>query len=157
QLETDGLPYRSPCFTPDGRIAAAFRWSNSRADAGTPREKRISEVRLWDVASGRVLTTLQLGPGRDAAGIVFSPDGMTLAISYSANLSAKTQRRMVKLWDVAKNNTLAELPERDDVRFVAGGRYLVGQRRNDRQGQILLYDLHTKEERSLFTYDIPKQ
>src|SRR5262249_24492384 len=82
----------------------------------------------------------------------------TLAISYSAtDPSAKTRRSMVKLWDVAKNKTLAELPDREDVCFVAGGRYLVGQRRKDRQGQILLYDLDTKEDRRVFTYDIPKQ
>src|SRR5262249_5375298 len=90
--------------------------------------------------------------------IIFSPDGKTLAISHSAtDPSAKTPRRMVKLWDVAKNTTLAELPDWEDVRFVAGGRYLMGQRRNDRQGQILLCDLDTKEDRNVFTYDIPQQ
>src|SRR5262249_52883571 len=99
-----------------------------------------------------------LGPGEEARGIIFSPDGKTLAISYSAtDPSAKTQRRMVKLWDVAKNKTLAELPDRDGVRFVAGGRYLVGQRRIDNQGQIILYDLDSKEDRRVFTYDMPKQ
>src|SRR5262249_22554692 len=108
----------------------------------------------------------------EAQKIVFSPDGKTLAlaISYSApDPSAKTRRSMVKLWDVAKNQTLAELPnwgcvrfmagsrylDWRDVRFVAGGRYLLGQRRNDRQGQILLYDLDTKEDRNVFTCDIP--
>src|SRR5262249_41964629 len=128
QLETEGLSYHSPCFSPDGRIAAAVREGVfvSRSDATTRQEKRAGEVGLWDVASGRLQTTLHLNPGEGVGGIVFSPDSKTLAISCSAtDPSAKTQRRMVKLWDVAKNKTLAELPDRGDVRFVAGGRYLV--------------------------------
>src|SRR5262249_15817197 len=52
QLETEGLPYRLPCFSPDGRIAAAVRWSTlvSRAGAKTRQVKGDNEVRLWDVA-----------------------------------------------------------------------------------------------------------
>lgn len=165
QLETVGLPYHLPCFSPDGRIAAAVRASEfvSRAEAKTRQEKRVGQVRLWDVASGRVQTTLQLNPGETAGGIIFSPNGKTLAISYWAtDPSTKTQRNMVKLWDVAKNQTLAELPNRYDVRFVAGGRYLlgqrfVGQRQKDLQGQVLLYDRDTKGDRRVFTYDASLQ
>jgi WD40 repeat protein len=160
QLEAEGLPYHSPCFSPDGRITAAVRDSVfvSRAEAKTRPEKRAGQVRLWDVASGRLQITLHLSPGEKVRGIIFDPDSKTLAISYSTtDPSTKTQRNMVKLWDVAKNKTLAELPNQEDVRFVAGGRYLVGQRRKDRQGQILLYDRVTKEDRRVFTYNIPKQ
>src|SRR5262249_41018016 len=115
QRETEGLPYHSPCFSPDGRIAAAAQLSMSRADAKTRQEERVGKVCLWDVASGRVQTTLHLDPGEAAGGIIFSPDGKTLAISHSAtDPSAKTPRRMVKLWDVAKNTTLAELPDWED-------------------------------------------
>jgi WD40 repeat protein len=158
RLETEDLPFHNLCFSPDGRTLAAVRSNNSRAESKVPREKRAGEVRLWEVANGRPQATIRLDPGENIRNVVFSPDGKTLALSCSApDPSSKKQRNLVKLWDVARNSTLTELADREDIRFVASGHYLVGQRRNDHEGKVCLYDLDTKDDRNVFTYDIPKQ
>src|SRR5262249_44609136 len=65
-----------------------------------------------------------------------------------------TPHNVVKLWNVAKGNTLAELVDRVSAHFVAGGRYLVTQ--TTRPENQHLYDLEANEDCSLFTND-PKQ
>jgi WD40 repeat protein len=66
-------------YSPDGRTLAS-----ASAD-GT--------ARLWDVATGRLLTKLQ-SPYERATCVAFAPDGVTLGVGYAG------ARGFMQLWDV---------------------------------------------------------
>lgn len=64
-------------------------------------------VKLWDIATGQCLKTLQ-GFGDGGWSVTFSPDGQTLAIgSY----------RIVSLWYVVTGQCLKSLPGHSDLVF----------------------------------------
>ncbi|MER7707729.1 hypothetical protein ABTX81_33135 [Kitasatospora sp. NPDC097605] len=77
---------RSAVFSPDGRTLA------TASDDGT--------VRLWDVATGRSVTTLTGHTGK-VTSVAFSPDGHTLATA-SGGWS-------VQLWEIATGRALTTL------------------------------------------------
>jgi WD40 repeat protein len=78
--DTDGVG--SFCFSPDGRLLAAF----------FP-----TEVRLWDADTGQFLRTLT-GPRGGISSINFSPDGRSLAAGGMAQMN-------VHVWDVGTGAT----------------------------------------------------
>jgi thiol-disulfide isomerase/thioredoxin len=158
QFEADGVPHHGLCFSPDGLTVAAVRSSGARQDADIPVEKRIGEVRLWEISTGRPQATVRLAPGENARQVVFSPDGKLLAVLYSSASPAGGPRRdMVKLWNLAQAKVVAILADRSDARFAGVGRWLVAQSRRDKGGQVRIYDLETKEDRVLYRYDLPKE
>jgi len=112
-------------FSPDGRILA----TGSRDNA----------VRLWDVATGREL--LKLKGHSTQQGVIFSPDGKTLA--YWAGDHSRSD---IYLWDVATGKRLLKLSIRysfvRSLAFSPDGKTLAGAGRN----YIWLWDVTTGEE-----------
>jgi len=68
------LPVSQVVFSPDGSMIAAFE---SRLEGEKP--KYHGQVALWDVATGKVRSTIQLQ--QSGNGLSFSPDGKTLVLS----------------------------------------------------------------------------
>ncbi len=85
-------------FAPDGRTVAAGgtgppkeRWDKL---SGSRVPKNASEVRLWDVATGKAIWTEE-GESQAAVSLAFSPDGRSLAFcdeDYVYLLDAATGR-----------------------------------------------------------------
>lgn len=85
QLEMQPLPVTSVAFSPDGTMLASTTgdWRNYRMPG---------EVRLWDVATGKVLASLP-GFTSEIKCLAIDPTGKLLATSSSD--------RVVRLWDLA--------------------------------------------------------
>ncbi len=94
-LEGEGMPSLVVQFSPDGRTVAA-------ADAE-------QNIRVWEVASGRVTQTLS---GHDAVitSLRFSPDGQMLA--------SGSDDRTVRLWNVTSGALVQTLNHEDGVTSV---------------------------------------
>jgi WD40 repeat protein len=76
------------CFSPDGRLLAGTTWLEGR-------------VTVWDVKSGEKVGSWKAHEGM-ANGVAFSGDGWTLATAGGDGA--------VRLWDVATQRQLAEVP-----------------------------------------------
>jgi WD40 repeat protein len=142
-------------FSPDGRLLATG-WAAERSG---PRDASTDSVRLWDVATGKLVRSLC--PARAApAFLVFSPGGELLATSGD-------WKRPPQLWDVATGKEVRKLaghddPQRDWSEFnpVAfspdGGLVATGGRDNlvvlwetATGGEVRLLRGHTRPVRSL--------
>jgi WD40 repeat protein len=86
-LMVPSLVVWSLAFSPDGKTLAIA------TGTGDFRLRQPGDVKIWDIASETVRTTLQ-GHTRAATSVAFSPDGQTL-ISGSADTT-------VRFWDVAR-------------------------------------------------------
>jgi WD40 repeat protein len=122
-----GLSKRVMAFSADGKIAATS-------------DLLRSELRLWDVATGKALLRL---PGRPEGGVprsvAFSPDGRMLAAAGGFD---------VPLWEVATGKELIPLGKHgrviDCVAFSPDGRLLGAV---ERVGKIHLWETATRRER----------
>ena len=99
----------SVAFSPDGKTLAS-------GGGYLGPDLKPGEIPLWDVGSGKVLTTLK-GHTGGVWSLAFSPDGKALA-SASAD-------KTVKLWDVAAGREEATLGGHGD--WVRSGRLLAGR------------------------------
>jgi WD40 repeat protein len=84
QTFTTDKPVYSVAFSSDGKtVASGGGWWNA--------QQNTAELKLWDIASGKTLTTLPAEKHEMIYCVVFAPDGKTL-ISQST--------KDIKLWDV---------------------------------------------------------
>ena len=115
---------RSVSFSPDGATLASGAWDGT--------------VKLWDVATGEPIATLE-GHGGGVQSVSFSPDGATLA-SGAGDAT-------VKLWDVATGESIATLEEHWDVvqsvSFSPDGATLASSGAWD--GTVKLWDVASRE------------
>jgi WD40 repeat protein/serine/threonine protein kinase len=106
----------------------------------------IGDVRIWDVAEGRMLATVPM-QSYAAIAVAFSPDSSTLAIS--------TGTGDLLLWDVAANRVTRNLKVKGYVhsalRFVGEGTLLASGDSPIEPGR--LFDLGTGEHRPVFVND----
>jgi WD40 repeat protein len=110
--------WESVAFSPDSRILAA---------CGTG-EKAISRILLWNVESGQEIKTL-LEPRRRTNGIVFAPDGKTLASASADNTLLLWHLGTGKvLWAKRGPQNSLRLHERPYLAFSPDGRTLVSPR-----------------------------
>ena len=72
-------------FSPDGKILASGGWDNT--------------IKLWDIATGKVISTLTGHQGRIWS-VAFSPDGKTLV--------SGSEDRTIRLWSLDLDDLLAQ-------------------------------------------------
>jgi WD40 repeat protein len=132
-LDGNRQPVRSVAFTPDGKILAAGGGSDAFSDEKT------AELKLWDVASGKVRATLN-GHKWCVWCVAITPDGKTMASAGSDGL--------VKLWDVRTGKathtiTAAKVPI-SALALSPDGKTLVYPADND----LIVWDMTTRKPRA---------
>ena len=101
--EWAGLPPMSAvAFSPDGKQVAAAGPVGAAVGPGAAAWPNERVIRVWDMQTGKLKHQLKPDGAHRIAGLVFSPDGETLA---TAGLDA----RSVSLWDLAKEKTRVTL------------------------------------------------
>jgi WD40 repeat protein len=83
-------PQPAMTFSADGKILGTGGYGTSAS--------------LWDVPSGELVHTLDVGPTAGGLRVVFSPDGKTVAVGHRNSNAC--------LFDMATSEKLAELPKR---------------------------------------------
>ena len=127
-------------FSADGKIVA------TGTGVDDPKTQKVrGAVKLWDVATGKVLFTLE-DEGKQVTAVAFSPDGKTLAsVSYDGNRQGGT----LKLWDLETATERANLKGHADfvqsVTFSADGKTLASSS-SDRT--VKLWEVATGRERN---------
>ncbi len=112
-------------------LAAAFSGDGSRLLSGTwPSDgsgpvARPSDLKLWEVRTGKLLRTIDLLPGDNVHGLAISPDGRQ-ALSCSGTGGPAD---LVELWDLERGKPIVALRGHigfvGDVAFLPGGRTAV--------------------------------
>ena len=123
----------SVAFSPDGRLLAS-----ASGQSGSDGVNAANAVKLWDVASGKLVRTL-IGHAKWVTAVAFSPDGAVLA-SAADDLT-------VKLWDVASGRevrTLGGFADRvTSVAFAADGKTVVA---GSHDSTVKFWDVATGSE-----------
>jgi len=143
-LKTHSLPLRWVASSPDDVRSEAFTPDHVHWVAFAPDGKRIATgggpaARVWDVASGRLLLTLQ-EQNSDVISVAFSPDGQRIATgSYDGT---------VNVWDATSAQPLLKLQGHrgpvSTVAFSANGQRLFTS--SPRSGTAKLWDATSGQE-----------
>jgi WD40 repeat protein len=107
-------------FSPDGKLLASA-WEQVLTKPGQRLVNFAGNgsVRLWDIATGELVGTLQSSGDRkndNPKGVSFSPDGHSLAVSF---MTLGEPTPPVQLWDVDAQRLSASFPVNDAVRQIA--------------------------------------
>jgi len=96
-------------LVPDAALRFSAVFPNGEFIAGACKD---GKIRLWEISSGRLIHTLELGPsGSDAESLQFSIDGKFLAAGgHAAN---------VRIWNVLTGNLVDQFTARASVDVVA--------------------------------------
>jgi WD40 repeat protein len=119
-------------FSPDGKILASGEehWRAKKAN-------KTSEIKIWDVASGRELRTLAGHPDLISS-LAFSPDGLLISGSWDGTMKA---------WDVAAGKELAARASHGSsvlsIAFSPDGRMFAS---GNEDGTIQLADMASEEK-----------
>jgi WD40 repeat protein len=146
-------------------LAAAFSGDGSRLLSGTwPSDDRgpvarPSELKLWEVTTGKLLRTIDLLPASNVHGLAISPDGRQALTCSDSGGPAD----LVELWDLERGKSIVTLRGHlgavGDVAFLPGGRTAVSGGYDDtirlwrlpeppppeRVGEIRRFEGHTGE------------
>lgn len=95
ELNSKADTVNSIAFSPDGRTLASAHYRHGE-------HKHISLVKLWDVARGREVTTLDANLPATVDSVAFGRDDKTVAAGYP--------RQGVKIWDTEKGTERVFLP-----------------------------------------------
>ncbi len=136
-------------LSPDGaRVAAAI-------PAG---EKRASEIKVWDGATGRETLTIPSGPRVAARDLTFSPDGARIAVlatflAEPTNPKAERVPDALKIWDAATGKELASIASPSSKHFLWGAafspdgkRVASGVMSSGDKGRLTVWDTDDGEE-----------
>jgi WD40 repeat protein len=112
---------RAGAFSADGSRLLTGTWPSD----GNGPVARPSDLKLWEVRTGKLLRTIDLLPGDNAVGLAISPDGrQVLSCSQSGGPAD-----LVELWDLERGKPIIALRGHigavGDVAFLPGGRTAV--------------------------------
>lgn len=133
-------------FSPDGKTLAS---------AGLRESDGFSEVRLWEVVSGKDTATFKVHDGM-ALSVAFSPDGKILAAGCGVPGNGKEPKTTdpvgeIRLWDVATGKETATLKGRAgmvwSVVFSPNGKTLAS---SSHDGTVKLWDVATGKNTTTF-------
>ena len=117
----------SVAFSPNGTLLASGSWDGA--------------VKLWDVATGTNITTLE--GNFDVTSVVFSPDGTTLATA---------SHHSIELWDVATGRNIATLAgEFPVMAFSPDGATIAS---GSWDGTVRLWDVATRKKTATLKDDV---
>ena len=114
-----GLPQISTVtFSPDGKQVVAAGPVGAAVGPGAAAGPDNNVIRVWDMQTGNLKHQLKPEGGHVITGLVFSPDGETLAAA-TAGLDAN-----ISLWDLANEKRRVTLKGHGGVAFSPDGRTL---------------------------------
>jgi WD40 repeat protein len=96
---------RSAAFSSDGKTLATATWD--RFEEVTHVVEEPACIKLWETNTGKTLSTISITGQGDVVTLAYSPDGKTLATSFSDHT--------IKLWDVATGKERAILNGHKDA------------------------------------------
>jgi WD40 repeat protein len=93
-------PVGAVAFAPDGRLLATAGEASGRGPDGHRVERRIGEIRIWDVITGKERSSLE-HPSSNIRSLAFSPDG--------ARLAAIDGEATARIWELASGTLKANV------------------------------------------------
>ena len=151
-IASDGFTIQRLAFSPNNQVLATAQMARvDRRQEGKTVMEFNGDVRVWDIATGKLLSTLSADANQGPTHVVFTPDGKSLAADYS--ISASDHRRhLTRIWNWRERTVRAELSGRSSPRFMNDSLLLA----QSDKGELVLRDLASGRDSSLPFYDYPR-